>query len=313
MFEKIFDLLKKYDTVIIHRHTNPDGDALGSQIGLKNIIEENFPDKKVYAVGDSSLRYGFMEGSEMDVIPDEIYSGALAIVLDTSAKALISDQRFTLAEATARIDHHIFCETICCTEVTDTSYESCCGLITAFAIECGLRLNSLAAKSLYTGMITDSGRFRYDSTTSGTFTLAAFLMKHDFNTNDIFRNLYADDFKYIRLRAEFVLKIKFTEKNVAYIYTTRDEAEQSGADIFAISRGMVGLMSDIRGVDVWVNFTETEDGVLCEIRSSTYNINPIAKKYGGGGHAKASGATLKNREEAMLVLEDLNKLSEGQI
>ena len=313
MFEKILELIKKYDTVIIHRHTNPDGDALGSQIGLKNIIKENFPDKKVYAVGDGSLRYGFMEGSEMDAIPDETYSGALAIVLDTSAKALISDQRFTLADATARIDHHIFCETICGTEVTDTSYESCCGLVTAFAMECGLRLNSLAAKSLYTGMITDSGRFRYDSTTSKTFTLAAFLMKHDFNTNDIFRSLYADDFKYIRLRAEFVLKIKFTERNVAYIYTTREEAEKTGADIFAISRGMVGLMSDIRGVDIWVNFTETEDGVLCEMRSSMYNINPIAKKYGGGGHAKASGATLKSREEAMLVLADLDKLTEGQI
>ena len=310
MFEKILSLIEKYDTVIIHRHSNPDGDALGSQIGLKNIIKENYPDKKVYAVGDGSVRYGFMEGSEMDVISDETYSGALAIVLDTSAKALISDQRFTLAEATARIDHHIFCETICETEVTDTSYESCCGLITAFAMESGLRLNSLASKSLYTGMITDSGRFKYDSTTSQTFTLAAFLMKHEFNTNDIYRNLYADDFKYIKLRAEFVLKIQFTEKNVAYIYTTRDEVEKSGADIFAISRGMVGVMSDIRGVDVWVNFTETEDGVLCEIRSSLYNINPIAKKYGGGGHAKASGATLKNKEEAMLLLDDLNKLTE---
>ena len=56
--------------------------------------------------------------------------------------------------------------------------------------------------------------------------------------------------------------------------------------------------------------TETEDGVLCEIRSNSYNINPIATKYGGGGHQKASGATLKNREEAMSLLNDLNALSE---
>ena len=311
MFEKILELIKKYDTVIIHRHSNPDGDALGSQIGLKNIIKENFPEKTVYAVGDGSVRYGFMEGSEMDVISDDTYKGALAIVLDTSAKALISDDRYTTASATARIDHHIFCETICETEVTDTSYESCCGLITAFAMECGLRLNSLAAKSLYTGMITDSGRFKYDSTTSQTFRLAAFLMEHEFNTNDIYRNLYADDFKYIKLRAQFVLKVNFTEQNVAYIYTTLDEVKAADADIFAISRGMVGVMSDIRGVDVWANFTETEDGVLCEIRSSLYNINPVAKKYGGGGHAKASGATLKNKEEAMALLSDLNFIAAG--
>ena len=154
---------------------------------------------------------------------------------------------------------------------------------------------------------------KISSTSAKTFRVASFLMERNFSTNDIYANLYADDFKFIRLRAEFVLKIKFTEKNVAYIYTTLDEAKATEADTFTISRGMVNTMSDIRGVDIWVNFTETDSGVLCEIRSSKYNINPIATKYGGGGHAKASGATLKNREEAMLLLEDLNKLTEGNI
>jgi phosphoesterase RecJ-like protein len=68
---------------------------------------------------------------------------------------------------------------------------------------------------------------------------------------------------------------------------------------------MVGVMSDIKGIHTWVNFTESEGGVLCEIRSNKYNINPIAVKYGGGGHQKASGATLKDRDEAMLLLRDL--------
>jgi phosphoesterase RecJ-like protein len=69
-------------------------------------------------------------------------------------------------------------------------------------------------------------------------------------------------------------------------------------------------MGDIRGVDIWVNFTETEEGVLCEIRSSKYNINPVAVKHGGGGHAKASGATLKDRTEAMELLSELEALLE---
>jgi phosphoesterase RecJ-like protein len=68
---------------------------------------------------------------------------------------------------------------------------------------------------------------------------------------------------------------------------------------------MVNTMGEIRGVESWVNFTETDEGVLCEIRSNTHNINPIAVKYGGGGHQKASGATLKDREEAMSLLADL--------
>jgi len=311
MFEKVIEAIKEYNKIIIHRHSNPDGDALGSQIGLKNILKENFPEKEIYVVGDSSVRYGFMEGSQMDTIPDEAYGDALAIVLDTSATHLISDNRHTTAKLTACIDHHIFCEKFTDIEVRDTSYESCCGLITEFAIECGLRLNSLAAKSLYTGMVTDSGRFRYDSTNSNTFRLASFLMQQKFDTNEIYANLYADDSDFIRLRAQFVLKIKFTDYKVAYIYTDKDELKEYNADIFTISRGMVGTMGDIRGIDTWVNFTETDTGVLCEIRSSKYNINSIAVKYGGGGHAKASGATLKDRDEAMALLNDLNNLGRG--
>ena len=313
MFERILEQIQAHDTVIIHRHSNPDGDALGSQIGLKHILKDSFPQKRILAVGDMTPRYAFMEDTVMDEVADEDYANALAIILDTSAKSLISDARYTMARSTARIDHHIFCETIAEVEVTDTSYESCCGLITAFAIEAGLTVSPTAAKSLYTGMITDSGRFRYDSTNANTFRMASFLMERNFSTTDIYRNLYADDYSFIKLRAQFVLKIQFTPYRVAYIYTTREEAERYGADQFTISRGMVNVMSDIRGIDTWVNFTETEAGVLCEIRSSVHNINPIAKKYGGGGHAKASGATLKDREEAMLLLEDLNQLTEVTI
>ena len=312
MFEAIIELIKKHDTIIIHRHSNPDGDALGSQIGLKHIIKDTFPEKTVYVVGDASRRYGFMEDSVMDEISDEVYSGALAIILDTSAKALICDDRYTLAEATARIDHHLFCEEIAQLEVTDSSYESCCGLVTALAMEAGWTVSPLAAKSLYTGMITDSGRFRYDSTSAQTFRVAAFLMEREFSTADIYRNLYADDFSFIQLRARFVLKIQLIDKPVAYIYTTREEADSYGVDNFTISRGMVNVMGEIRGVDIWVNFTETEEGVLCELRSNKYNINPIAKKYGGGGHAKASGATVKDREAAMNMLQDLLQLTEEE-
>ena len=311
MFENVLSAIREYNRIIIHRHKNPDGDALGSQLGLVGILKENFPEKEIFAVGDTSARYAFM-GFTPDEVADEAYNGALAIILDTSASALICDERYKLAEKTVRIDHHIFCEEIANIEVTDTSYESCCGLIAAFAMECGLKVPSDAAKAIYTGMITDSGRFRYDSVTPQTFRCAAFLMEQGFRTDDIYRNLYADDFSFIQLRARFVLKIQFAGNGVAYIYTTKEEADSYEADTFTISRGMVNVMGEIRGIDTWVNFTETDEGVLCEIRSSLYNINPIAKKYGGGGHAKASGATLKDKDEAMAMLEDLKALGGAQ-
>ena len=309
MFNKVIETINKYDRIIIHRHSNPDGDAIGSQVGLKNILKENFPDKEIYTVGDASKRYGFIEDSATDTIPDEYYNGALAFVLDTSATALISDDRYKLADTVIKMDHHIFCEEFADIEVIDTSFESCCGLIGMFAMQTGLKVTPLAAKALYTGMITDSGRFRYDSTSSQTYKVASFLMEQKFNTNDIFSNLYADELFFIQLRAKFVLKITMTEAPVAYIYTTLEEAKSYNVDTFTISRGMVNTMGDIKGIDIWVNFTETENGVLCEIRSSKYNINAIAVKYGGGGHAKASGATIKDRAEAMAMLNDLIALT----
>ena len=308
MFENVLSAIREFDRIIIHRHGRPDGDAMGSQVGLKHIILENFPGKTVYMVGDAPGFFGFMEGSQMDQIDDSAYEGSLAIILDSGSRHMINDDRYRLAAKTVRIDHHIFCETIADIEVIDTSFESCCGMIAALALESGLRLNPLAAKSLYTGMVTDSGRFRYDGTTARTFRLASFLMEQPFDTNELFRDLYADNFESKKLKAQFILKIQFTEKNVAYIYTTREEFDALGMDTFTVSRGMTNTMADIKGVDIWVNFTESEKGVLCELRSNRYNINPIAVKYGGGGHAKASGATVADKETAMAMLADLNAM-----
>ena len=307
MFEKILEAIKAYDTIIIHRHSSPDGDALGSQIGLKNIIKDNFPEKKVYAVGDGAKRFAFMDGSVMDEIEDSVYDGALAVILDCGATHLISDERWKTAAKTVRIDHHIFCEKIADEEVVDTSYESCCGEVTELAVESGLALTPASAKALYTGMVTDSGRFRYDSTNSNTFRLASELMKQKFDTNEIYAQLYADDFFFVKLRAQFVLKIQFTDYKVAYIYTPKAEFDSYGVDPFTISRGMVNTMGDLRGVEIWVNFTEVEEGkILVEIRSNKHTVQPVAVKYGGGGHAKACGASVSTKEEAMALLEDLN-------
>lgn len=312
MFQAILQLIQSYDTIIIHRHNKPDGDAMGSQIGLKHILMENFPEKKIYAVGDDARFFGFMDDSKMDEIPDSTYENALAIILDCGASALISDGRWKLAAKTGRIDHHIFCETVADEEVVDTSYESCCGMVADFAKQSGLKLNPIAAKSLYTGIVTDSGRFRYDGTTARTHSLVSWLLEQNFDTNQVYRNLYADSYESKKLKAQFILKIQFTPANVAYIYTTKEEFAQLGADLFTVSRGMTNTMADMKGVDIWANFTESENGVLCELRSSVYNIQPVAVKYGGGGHAKACGATVPDRDTVMAMLADLDKFGGNQ-
>ena len=309
MFDPILQAIAQFDTIIIHRHSRPDGDALGSQIGMKHLILENFPGKTVYCVGDEAGFYAFMADTIMDQIPDSAYEGALAMILDCGGEHLISDDRWKLAARTVRMDHHLYTGCFTDAEAIDSSFESCCGLIAQMAKNAGWKLNSMAAQSLYTGMVTDSGRFRYDSTTSRTFLLASWLMETEFDSQAIYKDLYADDFENKKRKAEFMLKIRFTPNRVAYIYTTAEKLAQLDMSTFSVSRGMVNTMADIRGTDIWVNFTEADGGVLCELRSSGPNINPIAVKYGGGGHAKASGAKVADRETAMAMLADLDALT----
>ena len=298
MFAGIVEQIKKHDVIILHRHERPDGDALGSQIGLKHIILASFPEKTVYCVGDGAGYLSFMEGSVMDEIPDSAFSHALSIILDTSSPHLIADKRYALAKTTARIDHHVFQERIADYELVDSSFESCCGLIAFSAVEYGLVLNSTAAQSLFTGLVTDSGRFRYDCVNARTFRTAATLRQFPFSTDTIYRGLYTDTYEAKKRKAHFILKIKFTPKNVAYIYTTASELKDLNMDIFTASRGMTNVMADIKGVDIWVNFTESDGGIICEMRSADKSINHIAVKYGGGGHAKAM-ALLQELDDMM--------------
>ena len=310
MFKQALKLIKKYDRIIIHRHSYPDGDALGSQLGLRALLRDNFPKKEVYAVGDAATRLPWMDG-QMDEVPDEYYENALAIILDCGSSRLICDDRYKKAAKTLRFDHHIYCEKIADLDVVDSTYESACGLIAMFAKVNKLKLSLESATAIYTGMVTDSGRFVFDYTTARTFELAAFLLSQPIDLNALYYNLYAEDFSEIIRKADDMHKIKFTENNVAYIYTAKEDLPANGEAAPVVSTGLVGLMRDIKGVHVWVNFTEGHDGVHTEIRSNKYNINPIAVKYGGGGHKKASGCTVPDKATAMQLLADLNALAQG--
>ena len=107
------------------------------------------------------------------------------------------------------------------------------------------------------------------------------------------------------------MNFKTSEKGVAYLINTQEDVKKYNVDIFTISRGMVNVMSGIKGIDIWANFTEDENGkVIVEMRSTKYNINPVAVKYGGGGHKLASGATVENLDVVKNIINDLEQLLE---
>lgn len=311
MFNEIYNKIKEFDTIIIHRHSNPDGDAWGSQIGLRESLKCSFPSKHIYTVGDYSERYAFI--GDLDIISDDIYNDALVIVLDCGSANLISDERYKTGKYIIKIDHHIPVENYGDLNYVDTNRESCAGVITELIMNTPLLLNSFSASALFTGIITDSGRFRYNSTTSKSFECASFLLKESFDMQKIYNKLYVEDLEKIKLKAYLTTKFEITDCNVAYLINTLEEVKSYNMDPFSVSRGMVGIMAGIKGIDAWANFTEDVDGsIMVELRSSGLNINQVAVKYGGGGHLAASGCKLDNPSKIKDVLNDLDKVVKGE-
>ena len=309
MYKKFLNKIKEYGTIIIHRHGRPDGDALGSQIGLKESILATFPYKKVYAVGDVNPKVSFI--GEVDEISDDLYKNALVIVLDSSDTNMINDERYKLGRYVIKVDHHISNANYGDMNIVETSEVSCASLIAKIIFSCNMKLTPFGARALFTGIVTDSGRFRYNTVSSDTFMIASKLLKYNFDFNEIYTKLYVDELELVKLRAQMVLQFKISDKGVAYLINDKTAVEKYNTDIFTISRGMVNVMSGINGIDVWANFTEEESGkVICEFRSTKYNVNQIAVKYGGGGHKFASGATVNSLDVVKDVIKDLESLIE---
>lgn len=311
MYQTIYEEIKKYNTIIIHRHSRPDGDALGSQMGLKEAILATFPEKSVFVVGDDSERYFWIGKS--DEISDDLYQGALVIVVDCGAEKLISDERYKLGEKLIKIDHHIpqgeYGDIVC----VNTSFESCAGIIADMVINTDLVLNDKSATALFTGIVTDSGRFRYSSTTSKTFEIVSKLLEYNINTDYIYNKIYTEKLANVKLRAYLTTKFEITSDGVAYLINTKEDIERYNVGIFDISRGMVNIMGGIEEVKIWSNFSEDVSGdIYVELRSSGLNINQVATKFGGGGHLQASGCTLKNKDQIKDVIEELNKVARGE-
>ena len=128
--KRILDKIKTYDTIIIHGHQRPDGDCYGAQFGLKDIIKTTYPNKQVYVVGETSDYVSFL--GDIDTISDDVYKGALSIVVDTATSERISDKRYTLGNYIIKIDHHIPVDNYGDLRWVDTNFPSCAQMIAYF-------------------------------------------------------------------------------------------------------------------------------------------------------------------------------------
>ena len=171
-----------------------------------------------------------------------------------------------------------------------------------------LKLDKEAALDIYTGMVTDSGRFLYSETNGDTLRLAAVLLDQGIDAQTLYSRLYLEDFDYLKFQSYVFGKMKMTENGVAYLYV--DDAMQKQFNLTSEqASNTVSLLSEIKGSIIWLAFIDNADGTIrVRLRSRFVTINKLAEKYGGGGHACASGATVHSAEEMQALLKDADEI-----
>lgn len=307
MEKLLFKKIEEYDTIIIHRHSRPDGDALGSQIGLAKVLKDCYPNKNIYVVGDVARKYSFL--GVMDFITDEVYNGSLSIICDVAVEAMVSDNRYKLSKEVFVIDHHKNECDITINHLCDTSRVAACEYIAHLLLENGYTIPSDAATAFYAGLVTDSGRFMYGSNLANTFFIASKLVEFGANPKYIYDNLYTETLEERQKKNYFSNRFEIID-GVAFLKNTQEVFEKFPCEFNDISRGMLSVMSGIEEIKIWLNFTYdiSKDKIIGEFRSRSISIVDIAKKYGGGGHTLACGATIDNWEMVDLVINDFVEL-----
>ena len=310
--QTIFNKIEEYNRIMLFRRVRNDGDCVGATKGLKEIIKSTWPEKEVLLIDTDTAKYLEFMGPEDEPVTDEMYADALGIVLDTASEARISNKKYKLCKELVKIDHHIPLENYGDYIWVEEERSSCCEMVVDFyeTFRDKLVLTSEAATHLYTGMVTDSGRFKYSGVSGNTLRCAATLLDVGVDTDTLFARLYLEAFEYLKFKAHIYEKMQVTPNGVAYIFIDKAMQEQFNLSLEQAS-ACVGTLDSIRGCICWAAFIENggaDQSIRVRLRSRFVTINSIAENHHGGGHACASGATVYNREEVDALLADTDAL-----
>lgn len=306
IYKKIYNKIKKYDNIVIARHVGADPDALGSQIGLRDIIINTFPHKKVYAVGLPSSKFKYL--GTLDKL-DEIKNNSLLIVVDTPDLKRVDGINISEFADSVKIDHHPFIEKFCNLEWIDDMASSSSQMIIKLVFNTKLKMTREASEKLYMGLVSDTNRFMFSYTSPETFELVSKLIKKtNINITSLYDNLYLRPYKEIKFQGYIENNLIITENGFAYIKLNNDIIKEYNVDA-ATPGNLINNLNFIDEIYAWAFFTEDSknDIVRGSIRSRGPIINDVASKYNGGGHMYASGVRFNNLDDCDNLIDDLDK------
>ena len=306
MFNKIYEVIKKYNKIVIARHVGPDPDAMSSTMALKDSILLTFPSKQVYVVGSGSQRFTYF--GKLDKLDD--FTNSLLIVLDTPDIRRIDGVNLNDFEYIIKIDHHPFVEEYANIEYIDDEVSSAAELVLDLINDTSLKMNKSIAEKIYLGIVSDTNRFMFNNSTSKTFdNISKLIKKYKLDINKLYEPLYLRPFNEVKFEGYIGLNLSISKNGVAYIKLPNSLLLEFSVD--AASPGnMINNFNYIEEVLVWVFFTEDvkNENIRVSARSRGPIINEVLSKYNGGGHKYASGARIKSMDEADVIVEELDNL-----
>lgn len=300
----VFEAIENADSIVFFGHKNPDGDCVGSVMGMKHAIMELFPGKKVYGVG-THPKYlpKFIEPA--DEVDDEVIENSLAVMLDLSDLDRVEDQRILKAKKIVCVDHHIQSSNVDFPVYRVIDAPSATFVLARSILNRYGYIPKSAAPYLFTGLVTDTGRFQYNCDPE-TLDIAKKLVECGVDYKQIYKDLYRQVSVDMRFAAFIYSNFKFDDK-VTYIVIRREDYEPLGLpDTTAGCK--VNHLSNIDEHPIWISFCELYDGLVrVELRSDgSYDVQQVAVKFGGGGHRFASGCRLQSLDMVEEVIKAAN-------
>lgn len=305
--DDIFEEVKKAQNICILAHENPDGDAIGSCLGLRSILVDMGKNVEVL-MKKVPETFTFLPGFETIKEEPMLSQFDMAIVLDCAdLKRVNSDfiQYFESADVKIEFDHHINNTMFADYNIVNHVCPACCEILVSSCDYLEIALSKEAMTCFLTGIITDTGGFKNAGITVETFEFAGRALESGINLPKIYKQsmltVTRNKFEMQKLameRMEF-----FADGKISFTYITREDYEKFGLKD-GEHEGLVEIGRNIKDVEVSVFLREVEKGYKISLRSNEFvNVAEVCMVFGGGGHIRAAGAnTTMSFEEAKNAL-----------
>jgi len=300
------ELLRSAESVLLTGHARPDGDCVGAQAALarvlmalgKHVVILNpDPPEPQFDYLSSQLEYRAYSGGE---VPEH----DLTVLLDCSELSRCGDLAPVLAAETTKklvIDHHIHVGGDWWDETFADVTASATGILVyriARALE--VELDAVAAAGVFTSIVTDTGWFKYSNTDAETLRVAGELVERGVDPHEVYGAIYQRRPAEHPTRVGEALASTKVHANgrLAVVIVPLEEGRPADFD----SDDVMDILRSVDGLEVVLLLRELEGG-MCKLSArskSDYDVNALARSFGGGGHAKASGATLKGRPDDVM-------------